>query len=207
MPRSASSSSTSRYDRPKRRYQRTASTITSGGKQKPAKADRGTVAGRGRRVLMTTVCLLRARSQHMQQCPVAGPGGLEGGATEAPAQPTTEPPSSSSIAAAEARPGPSVQAHPAVHPAADLLGQRSSTASWARWPHHSSTSVPSRTPAGRPLAGWPRVAVPTEIWSVSSSDNPARLWRGCPRGTGHRSEGTGAPRRARSRRSPGSPCP
>jgi hypothetical protein len=67
-PRSARSSSTSRNDRPKRRYQRTASTITSGGKQKPAKADRGTVAGRGRRVLMTTVCLLRARSQHMQQC-------------------------------------------------------------------------------------------------------------------------------------------
>ena len=55
-------------DRPKRRYQRTASTITSGGKQKPAKADRGTVAGRGRQGLMTTVCLLKARSQQMQQC-------------------------------------------------------------------------------------------------------------------------------------------
>ena len=46
-----------------------ASTITSGGKQKPAKADRGTVAGRGRQGLMTTVCLLKARSQQMQQCP------------------------------------------------------------------------------------------------------------------------------------------
>src|SRR5512132_520923 len=67
-PRSANSSSTSRKDRPKRRYQRTASTITSGGKQKPAKADRGTVAGRGRQGLMTTVCLLKARSQQMQQC-------------------------------------------------------------------------------------------------------------------------------------------
>lgn len=55
--------------------------------------------------------------------PVAGPGGLGAGAAQASAQPTTEPPSSSSIAAAEARPGPSVQAHPAVHPAADLLGQ------------------------------------------------------------------------------------
>jgi hypothetical protein len=48
--RSASSSSTSRKDRPKRRYQRTASTITSGGKQKPAKADRGAGTGCGRRV-------------------------------------------------------------------------------------------------------------------------------------------------------------
>src|SRR5215211_9128808 len=56
--RLVSSSSTSRYDNAKRRYQRTASTITSGGKQKPAKADCGIVAGRGRRVLMTPVCLL-----------------------------------------------------------------------------------------------------------------------------------------------------
>src|SRR6266508_1047132 len=54
MPRSVSSSSTSRYDRPKRRYQRTAKTITSGGKRKPAKADRGAGAGRGR-VLMSAV--------------------------------------------------------------------------------------------------------------------------------------------------------
>src|SRR5215211_677073 len=51
-------SSTSRYDRPKRRYQRTASTITSGGKRKPAKADRGIEAGRGRRGLMPTVSRL-----------------------------------------------------------------------------------------------------------------------------------------------------
>jgi hypothetical protein len=66
MPRSARSSSTSRNDRPNRRYQRTASTITSDGKQKPAKADRGMVAGRGRRVLMTTVCLLRAARSPME---------------------------------------------------------------------------------------------------------------------------------------------
>src|SRR4029453_1409189 len=66
-PRSVSSSSTSRYDNANRRYQRTASTITSGGKQKPAKADRGMVAGRGRGVLMTTACPLGARSQQMQQ--------------------------------------------------------------------------------------------------------------------------------------------
>ena len=39
--RSASSSSTSRQDRPKRRYQRTATTMTSGRKRKPAKAERG----------------------------------------------------------------------------------------------------------------------------------------------------------------------
>src|SRR5215204_2141271 len=51
MPRSASSSSTSRYDSPKRRSQRTARTITSDGKQKPAKADCAMV-GRGRRGLM-----------------------------------------------------------------------------------------------------------------------------------------------------------
>src|SRR5215212_6853612 len=38
---------TSRYDRPKRRYQRTASTMTSGGKRKPAKADRRTGADEG----------------------------------------------------------------------------------------------------------------------------------------------------------------
>ena len=51
-------SSTSRYDSAKRRYQRTASTITSGGKRKPAKADRGSGAGRGRRGLMPTVSRL-----------------------------------------------------------------------------------------------------------------------------------------------------
>jgi hypothetical protein len=67
-PRSASSSSTSRYDSAKRRYQRTASTITSGGKQKPAKADRATAAERGRRVLMAAVWLLPTRSQQLQQC-------------------------------------------------------------------------------------------------------------------------------------------
>src|SRR6266540_1508592 len=41
MPRSASSSATSRSDSPNRRYQRTASTITSGGNRNPANADRG----------------------------------------------------------------------------------------------------------------------------------------------------------------------
>jgi hypothetical protein len=65
----------------KRRYQRTASTITSGGKRKLAKADRGTGMGRGRRVLMSLVSPLgRRRSQrnspyrsdltkHLQQGP------------------------------------------------------------------------------------------------------------------------------------------
>src|SRR5215216_5319309 len=62
-PRSASSSSTSRYDSAKRRYHRTASTIMSGGKQNPTNADRATGAGRDRRVLMATVCSLWARSQ------------------------------------------------------------------------------------------------------------------------------------------------
>src|SRR4029453_10290764 len=66
MPRSARSSSTSRYDSAKRRYQRTERTITSGGKQKPAKADRAR-EGRTRRVLMTPVWLLWAGSQQMQQ--------------------------------------------------------------------------------------------------------------------------------------------
>jgi hypothetical protein len=41
--------------RPKRRYQRTARTMTSGGKRKPAKADRVAGAGRGRRVLIPAV--------------------------------------------------------------------------------------------------------------------------------------------------------
>src|SRR5260221_13466855 len=39
MPRSASSSSTSRQDRPYRGYQRTATEITSRGNRKPAKAE------------------------------------------------------------------------------------------------------------------------------------------------------------------------
>src|SRR6266567_3197634 len=49
MPRSASSSSTSRYDKPYRRYQRTASIITSAGKRKPAKAEGTPTTGRRRR--------------------------------------------------------------------------------------------------------------------------------------------------------------
>jgi hypothetical protein len=47
---------------------RTASTITSGGKQKPANAARATAAERGRRVLIAAVCLLPTRSQQLQQC-------------------------------------------------------------------------------------------------------------------------------------------
>jgi hypothetical protein len=39
----ASSSSTSRYDSPNRRYQRTATTIPSDGKRKPANADLGAI--------------------------------------------------------------------------------------------------------------------------------------------------------------------
>jgi RNA polymerase sigma factor (sigma-70 family) len=47
MPRSARSSSTSRYDKEYRRYQRTASMMTSGGNRKPAKLDCGAcTAGR-----------------------------------------------------------------------------------------------------------------------------------------------------------------
>jgi hypothetical protein len=42
--------------------------ITSGGKRKPANADRAMGAGRGRRVLMATVCPLWARSQQMHAC-------------------------------------------------------------------------------------------------------------------------------------------
>src|SRR6266511_4832401 len=64
MPRSARSSSTSRYDRPNRRYQRTASVITSGGNRYPAKAELGAGLGRGRRRrrrrdLMVGVSLMR----------------------------------------------------------------------------------------------------------------------------------------------------
>jgi hypothetical protein len=57
----------------KAHYQRTASTITSGGKQKPAKTERAMAGGRARRVLMATVCLRRARSQQMQQRPSTTP--------------------------------------------------------------------------------------------------------------------------------------
>jgi hypothetical protein len=46
--------------------QRTASTITSGGKQNPANAEREMGEGRGR-VLMATARLLEARSQQLQQ--------------------------------------------------------------------------------------------------------------------------------------------
>jgi hypothetical protein len=56
--RSASRSSTSRKDSPTRSYQRTASTITSAGRRKPAKADRVAGPGRGRRALISAVSLL-----------------------------------------------------------------------------------------------------------------------------------------------------
>src|SRR5215208_2296602 len=92
-PRSASSSSTSRYDSAKRRYQRTASTITSGGKQKPANADRATAAELGRRLLMAAVCLLPTRSQQLQQCRrvcagwLLGPAGLHASPSSATGPP------------------------------------------------------------------------------------------------------------------------
>jgi hypothetical protein len=51
--------------RPKRRYQRTAMTITSGGKRKPAKAERGTGVERDWRVLMPAASLSwRGRSEY-----------------------------------------------------------------------------------------------------------------------------------------------
>jgi hypothetical protein len=71
IPRSASSSSTSRYDSANRRYQRTASTITSEGKQKPANADRATAAERGRRGLIPTVSLLRRGRRRCNSAPDA----------------------------------------------------------------------------------------------------------------------------------------
>ena len=53
--------------RPKRRYQRTASTMTSGGKQKPANAERATGAGQGGGFSwQQSAC--SGRSQQMQQC-------------------------------------------------------------------------------------------------------------------------------------------
>jgi dihydropteroate synthase len=55
----------------KRRYQRTASTITSGGKRKPANADRVARAGRERRILIPTVSLLNAVTTNATAPPVA----------------------------------------------------------------------------------------------------------------------------------------
>src|SRR5215216_3377760 len=77
MPRSARSSSTSRYDNAKRRYQRTERTITSGGKQKPAKASPA-MEGRRRRGLMAIVCLLGPHIQQVQQCRLLGGVGTVG---------------------------------------------------------------------------------------------------------------------------------
>jgi len=47
--------------------------MTSGGKRKPAKADRGIGAGRGRRVRMPTVSLLKAVTANATE---PGPAGL-----------------------------------------------------------------------------------------------------------------------------------
>jgi hypothetical protein len=52
-------------------YQRTARTMTSGAKRNPAKADRGTGAGRGRRVLMQEVSLLEGEHGE-RNCETAG---------------------------------------------------------------------------------------------------------------------------------------
>src|SRR6266540_3168849 len=60
MPRSARSSFTSRYERPNRRYHRTARVMTSGGKRYPAKAELGAGrTGRCRRDLIARVSLMR----------------------------------------------------------------------------------------------------------------------------------------------------
>ncbi len=74
MPRSASSSSTSRYDRPKRRYQRTAGTIRS--RPVEAKAGNGRAGdggGRGRWARAAGChggsLAARTRSQRIQACP------------------------------------------------------------------------------------------------------------------------------------------
>src|SRR4029453_14818458 len=53
------------------RYQRTARTITSGGKRKPAKADRGAGAGGGRPVLLAAVAL---PGRGRRRCNSAGRG-------------------------------------------------------------------------------------------------------------------------------------
>src|SRR5437764_7410765 len=57
-PRSASSSSTFRYDSPNRKYQRTARVMTSAGKRKPAKAEVGTGTDKRRRRGTTPVSLV-----------------------------------------------------------------------------------------------------------------------------------------------------
>ena len=66
-PRSVSSSSTSRQDRPKRRYQRTARTMASDGNRKPENADRGGTTWRGRRILMAASLAARRWLTRTQQ--------------------------------------------------------------------------------------------------------------------------------------------
>src|SRR6266545_8380161 len=82
MPRSARSSSTSRYERPNRRYHRSARVMTSGGNRYPAKAELCAGRGRGRRCdLMEGVspkqCLDR-------QCNSASPGARDRAAAAPP---------------------------------------------------------------------------------------------------------------------------
>src|SRR6266540_3877147 len=177
-PRSASSSSTSRYDSAKRRYQRTASTITSGGKQKPAKADRALAGERGRRVLMVTVCMRGTRSQQMQQRPLALPTPRQssrGGRAAAPRARDQRPgavglrpgrpgtPPRRPWAAGAGRRGSRAGAHRALSPGglvreadvvttgvdSNALGVRAPT------PPVVSGATPARFPARLPAAAWP----------------------------------------------------
>ncbi len=60
MPRSASSSSTSRNESPNRKYQRTANTITSGGNRKPENAERARTGTRVDRMSRTRTDLAHA---------------------------------------------------------------------------------------------------------------------------------------------------
>jgi hypothetical protein len=70
------SSSTWRYDNPKRRYQRTSSKFTSGGKPRPEKVDRGTGAGRGP-VLMAAVWPLGRAHGRNSAAAIAWPRGCQ----------------------------------------------------------------------------------------------------------------------------------
>jgi hypothetical protein len=54
---------------PKRRYQRTTTTMTSDGKRKPTEADREAGARRGRRVLMTPVSLIQGGHSERNSAP------------------------------------------------------------------------------------------------------------------------------------------
>jgi hypothetical protein len=89
IPRSVSSSSTSRYDSGKRRYQRTASTMTSAGNRKPAKSDRGTGLGRGQRVLMRPVSLLHSGRSERNSARKAEASDLQDHASSGRTSPTS----------------------------------------------------------------------------------------------------------------------